>query len=219
MQRPVSVFYPEAQSGHCARGRRPAPPLDEAQLIDGLRARREDAVTAFLERYKPLLLHCVAHFEADVAVREDLYQDLVLFVLERLDRDAFDAERGMFSTWLYRVAWCRCVDVKRREGARFRPRVAVAGDELPDRVDEAPSPDEVAAASEVGGVVREALREVTEEDRALLERRFVNGETIHDIADALDISIEQTKYRIRRATLNLRRVLLNHFALEQLAAE
>jgi len=193
--------------------------LDEAQLIDGLRARRADAVTAFLERYKALLLHCIAHFEADAAVREDLYQDLVLFILERLDRDAFDAERGAFSTWLYRVAWCRCVDVKRREGGRNRLQVAPAGDDLPDRMDESPGPDELADASEVGGVVREALREMSEEDRALLQRRFVHGETIHDIATGLGISIEQTKYRIRRATLNLRRVLLNHFALEQLTAD
>jgi DNA-directed RNA polymerase specialized sigma24 family protein len=55
--------------------------------------------------------------------------------------------------------------------------------------------------------------------RALLDRRFVQGETIAEIAAALSISIEQTKYRVRRATISLRRVLLNHFAVEQSVAD
>ncbi len=194
-------------------------PLDEAQLIEGLRARRGDAVAAFLERYKALLYHCIAHFEADQAIREDLYQDLVLFVLERLDREAFDAGKGSFSTWLYRVAWCRCVDQKRREGARRRPKLATVGDDVPERMDDAPGPDELAGTSEVGLVVREALGELSEEERSLLDLRFVQGETIADISEALSISIEQTKYRLRRATISLRKVLLNHFALEQAVAD
>lgn len=194
--------------------------MDEAQLIDGLRARRGDAVALFLERYKALIYHCISHFEADYTIREDLYQDLVLFVLERLDREAFDASRGTFTTWLYRVAWCRCVDQKRREGARRRMKLTSLGDnDVPERVDEAPGPDELAGSSEVGGFVREALTELSDEERALLDRRFVQGETIADIAEALAISIEQTKYRIRRATISLRRVLLNHFAVEQPVAE
>jgi RNA polymerase sigma factor (sigma-70 family) len=193
--------------------------LDEAQLIAGLRARREDAVATFLERFKALFYHCIAHFEADQAIRDDRYQDLVLFVLERLDREAFDAERGSFSSWLYRVAWCRCVDQKRREHARQRPRVAASGEELPERVDEGPGPDEMANASEIGGVVREALLELTDEEQALLELRFVQGATVPDIADTLSISIEQTKYRLRRATISLRKVLLNHFAMQQSTAD
>jgi RNA polymerase sigma-70 factor (ECF subfamily) len=193
--------------------------LDEAQLIDGLRARRSDAVALFLERYKALIYHCISHFEADHMIREDLYQDLVLFVLERLDREAYDASRGTFATWLYRVAWCRCVDQKRRESARRRMRLMSVGDDVPERVDDAPGPFELAGNSEVGGVVREALAELSEEERALLERRFVQGETIADIAEALTISIEQTKYRLRRATVSLRRLLLNHFAVEQPVAD
>ena len=197
----------------------PAPALDDLALIDGLRARRESAVTAFLERYKSLLHHCIGHFEADPAAREDRYQDLVLFVLERLDRDAYDPERGSFGTWLYRVAWCRCVDLKRRDAAGGRPRLRTVGDEIPDRIDEGPGPEEMAGISEVGGVVRDALEELTSEERSLLDLRFVQGETLGDIADELSISLEQTKYRLRRATISLRRVLVHNFAREEALTE
>jgi RNA polymerase sigma factor (sigma-70 family) len=182
--------------------------LDDLALIEGLRSRREAAVTTFLERYKSLLHHCIGHFESDAVARE-----------ERLDRDAFDPDRGSFGTWLYRVAWCRCVDLKRKDNAGGRPRLKNAGEEIPDRPDESPGPSEMAGISEVGGVVREALGELSTEEQSLLDLRFVQGETLGEIARRQAISLEQTKYRIRRATISLRRVLVHNFAHEEALTE
>lgn len=217
---PRGVTYP------CRRGEHAESTLaslrtavDDLTLIEGLRARSEAAVTAFLESYKALLHHCIGHFESDQGAREDRYQDLVLYVLQRLDRGAFDPEKGSFGTWLYRVAWCRCVDLKRRESASGRPQLRIVGDDIPDRADESPGPEEMAGIDEVGGVVREALDELTSEERSLLDLRFVQGETLGDIASELSISLEQTKYRLRRATISLRRVLVHSFAHEEALTE
>ncbi len=199
--------------------RTPRFPLNDTTLIQGLRARHEPAVTAFLERYKSLLHHCIGHFESEAGAREDRYQDLVLYMLQRLDKDAFDPEKGSFGTWLYRVAWCRCVDLKRRESASGRPFLRPGGDDVPDRADESPGPEEVAGIEEVGGVVREALEELTQEERSLLDLRFVQGETLSEIATELSISLEQAKYRLRRATISLRRVLVHNFAHEEALTE
>jgi len=186
--------------------------VEENVLVDGLRSRDEEAVAAFLGRYRSLFFHCIGHFEAEAAAREDLYQDLVLYVLERLDQDRFDSAKGSFGTWLYRVAWCRCVDEKRKQSARRRPRLATIGEDMPDREDEAPGPDERAGSHELGGVVRGAMSELEPEERALLDLRFVQGETLGEISRELSISLEQAKYRLRRAQVALRRVLLNQYA-------
>src|SRR5262245_16655582 len=93
-----------------------------------------------MERYRPLLYHCIGHFETEAAARDDLYQDLVLYVLERLDADRFDATKGSLGTWLYRVAWCRCVDLKRRNQAGMSARTSAGSDGLPDRTDPQPGP-------------------------------------------------------------------------------
>ncbi|MEL6716949.1 MAG: sigma factor-like helix-turn-helix DNA-binding protein, partial [Planctomycetota bacterium] len=79
--------------------------------------------------------------------------------------------------------------------------------------------DEVAGVWEVGGVVRDALDELTNEERSLLNLRFVEGQTLGDIAHELSISLEQTKYRLRRATIALRRVLVHNFAHEEALTE
>lgn len=186
--------------------------MEEHQLVEGLRGRDEEAVTAFLERYRSLFYHCISHFEQDPGTREDLYQDLVLYVLERLDRDSYDSSKGTFGTWLYRVAWCRCVDEKRKQGARRRPRLSVLGEEMPEQEDQGPGPEERAGTDELGGVVRVAMAELEPEERALLDLRFVQGETLGSISRELAISLEQTKYRLRRAQVALRRVLLNQYA-------
>ena len=189
--------------------------MEEHDLVEGLRQRQDSAVEAFLERYRSLFYHCIGHFESEQGAREDLYQDLVLYVLERLDRDSFDPQKGSFGTWLYRVAWCRCVDLKRKQSARGRPRLATMADDLPDRADERPGPADSAGAEEIGAFVREAMAELDPQERALLDLRFVQGETLGEIARNLAISLEQTKYRLRRATVSLRRVLLNQYAVEE----
>lgn len=191
--------------------------VEEQELVAGLRERRGETVAVFLDRYKPLFFHCIGHFESDHSAREDLYQDVVLYVLDRLDRDRFDPAKGSFGTWLYRVAWCRCVDLKRKQGARRNPKLSPAGDRLPERVDHSPGPSEQAGDEEIGGLVRRGMATLEPEERSLLELRFVDGRTMGEISEELSISLEQTKYRLKRASTSLRRVLLNEFALEEAA--
>ncbi len=191
--------------------------MEENDLVRGLCQREEPAVAAFLERYRSLFYHCISHFEAEASAREDLYQDLVLYTLERLDRDSFDPLKGSFGTWLYRVAWCRCVDLKRKDAAQRRPRLATVGEELPEREDESPGPIEEAGESEMGGIVRNALGRLDDEERRLLEARFLEGRTLGEIAGRFSISLEQTKYRLRRAVVGMRRVMLNEFAVEEVS--
>ena len=189
--------------------------VEEQQLVEGLRQRREEVVSVFLERYRPLFYHCISHFEPDPAARDDLYQDVVMYVLHRLDRDSYDASKGTLGTWLYRVTWCRCVDLKRKQAARRNPRLVHAGDHLPDRPDEAPAPGDQVGEAEIGSLVRRGMATLEEEERSLLELRFVDGHTLQEISTELAISLEQTKYRLKRASTSLRRVLLNELALEE----
>jgi RNA polymerase sigma-70 factor (ECF subfamily) len=188
--------------------------MEEAQLVRGLRERRESAVAAFMERYRSLLYHCIGHFEQESSAREDLYQELVLYVLERLDADRFDPQKGSLGTWLYRVAWCRCVDLKRRQNAR-RGVMLTLPEDLPDQADESPGPGVAAGDEEVGTLVRAAFGTLEEQDRSLLELRYVEGMTLVQISGELGITVEQAKYRLKRASASMRKVLLQKVARQE----
>jgi len=189
--------------------------LEELDLVRGLRERREDAVEAYLERYRSLFYHCIGHFEADPALRDDLFQELTWHAIDRLQQDSFDPSRGSFGTWLYRVAWCRCVDLKRRQNARRRVKLTLPADDLPDKPDPSPGPGEMAGDEEVGGLVRETLAVLEPQDKSLLELRYVDGKTLVQISGELDITVEQAKYRLKRASAAMRKVLLKKVARQE----
>lgn len=191
--------------------------MEERELVQGLRERREEAVRLYLERYRPLFQHCIGHFEQDATAREDLLQDLVWHALERLSQDTFDESRGSLGTWLYRVAWCRCVDIKRQSNARRRIKVSAQGDDLPEQADPSAPPSESAGEAEIGVRVRQAMGQLEPEERALLVLRFVDNRTLIDIAAALSITVEQAKYRLKRAASALRKELLSRLPRSELA--
>ena len=189
--------------------------MEELDLVRGLRERRDDAVEAYLDRYRSLFFHCIGHFEADPALRDDLFQELTWHAIDRLQQDSFDPSRGSFGTWLYRVAWCRCVDLKRRQNARRRVKLTLPAEDLPDKPDPSPGPGEVAGDEEVGGLVRETLELLDPQDRSLLELRYVDGKTLVQISGELDITVEQAKYRLKRASAAMRKVLLKKVARQE----
>lgn len=172
-------------------------------------------MVTLLERYRSLFFHCIGSFEADPSAREDLHQEVVLYVLERLDAGSFDPEKGSLGTWLYRVTWCRCVDLKRKSSARRTPMLTPVGDRVPERPDLGPGPGEEAGTEEIGQLVQRGMSLLDPEEQLLLTLRYVDGRTLGEIGDELAISIEQTKYRLKRAATSLRRVLLNEFAIEE----
>lgn len=184
--------------------------------MEGLKARDDDSVRAYLERYRSLFFHCIGHFESDPDRREELFNELAWHALERLERDRFDPARGSFGTWLYRVAWCRCVDLKRRANARRQLKLKSGLEELPERVDPQPDPGESAGRDELGERVHAALAQLDEEERAMLLLRHDDEHTLQEVADELGITLEQTKYRLKRATANLRRALLSELPREEM---
>ena len=127
---------------------------------------------------------------------------------ERLRRNTFDPVKGSFGTWLYRVVWCRSVDLKRRQNARRTLRPTASNEELEEQVDEAPEPFETLGDREMAALVRTVVEELPDDEKAMIRLRYLDGLTLAEIARVSDISLEQTKYRLRRALAEMRSSLL-----------
>ena len=188
--------------------------LEEVDLVRGLMDRDPKAMEAFLQRYSPLLHHCISQFAGRELEREDLFQELLKYSLERLDGDHFDPERGALGTWLYRVAWCRCVDLQRRLKARQAPGSRLPQEAIPEQGDEDPGPLEVAADAEIAGEVRDALIRLDPQERNLLELRYLQDLSLKEVSSVLSLTLETTKYRLSGAKRSLRRLLINNHQLE-----
>jgi RNA polymerase sigma-70 factor (ECF subfamily) len=180
--------------------------LDERALVEGLIARDEAATEAFLERYRAPLLHCIGRFEREPSAQEDLFQELAMHLLSQISERRFDPERGSLGSWLYRVAWCRCVDHRRRR------RGVETGPEDEGRELAAPmaDPAEHAERSELGELVRQALEDLEPEAAMLVRLRYLEGLSIVALSRRAGLPLETAKYRLKKATERMRGRLMSH---------
>jgi RNA polymerase sigma factor (sigma-70 family) len=182
--------------------------VDDRDLVEAV-VRGEDAATReLLERYRGLFHHTISSFEANRSRRDDCFQNLTVHTLELLRRGRYQAAKGPFGPWLYRVLWCRGIDVIRKKEAKRRVRLIPVGEAPPDRPAEEEDPSEATARRELLGIVNGVFEEMGALDREVLRMRVVDGQTHERVASSLGITLDQAKYRAKKSVASFRRALL-----------
>lgn len=162
-------------------------------------ARRQDK-TAFAELfsyYAPRVKSYVLRLGADNALAEEIAQDVMVTVWRKAA--LFDRKQASVSTWIFRIARNRRIDVFRRTS-----RPALDPEEpmiLPAGV--AP-PEERVEALEAEARVRAAMRDLPPEQLELLKLAFYEGLSHSDIAERLKLPLGTVKSRIRLAFVKLK---------------
>lgn len=131
---------------------------------------------------------------------EDTLQDALLAFATHLG--GFEG-RSSLSSWSFMLARSACA--RKRRGKKNRP--ADGGEALPERVDDAPDPEERAADRQLGRAVTRALDGLSESHREVLLLRDAEGLTAPEAAAALGVSVDALKSRLHRARAALREAL------------
>jgi len=111
-----------------------------------------------------------------------------------------------FSTWLYRLASNACFDLLRR-GRREIAGTSLDGDDAPDPVDRAPTPQEALERQELRDAVRAGLAALPPEYRDVLTMRELEQLSYGEIAERAGLELGTVKSRISRARTMLRNYL------------
>ena len=161
--------------------------------------------------YHKKVLNLAYRMLGSVSDAEDAAQEIFIKVFRTLY--SFN-ERSAFSTWLYKVATNVCLDILRKRkrqngGAMVSINRYNSQDdeyELPIE-DDAPSPYEEAQKKEAMRALNSALDLLSEEQRAVIVMRDINGLSYEEIADVMECSLGTIKSRINRSRLALRKLL------------
>ncbi|HVY87559.1 MAG TPA: sigma-70 family RNA polymerase sigma factor [Hyphomonadaceae bacterium] len=142
--------------------------------------------------YAPRVKSYLMRLGADNAHAEEIAQDVMVTVWRKAN--LFDRHQASVSTWIFRIARNRRIDVFRRT-----KRPDLDPDEemiLPSGVE---APDAHIEAKETEVRVREAMKDLPEEQLHLLRLAFYEGLSHREIAEKLEVPLGTVKSRIRLA--------------------
>jgi RNA polymerase sigma-70 factor (ECF subfamily) len=191
--------------------------------LDLVHASKKGDLAAFeqlVKRYDRRLLRIsqtVTHNRED---SEDAVQEAFLRAFQNL---AEFREDSQFSTWLTRITVNQSLMKLRRQRAQKEVSLdedpQADGDTLPvDVPDRAPNPEQLCWASELRDIFVRTLRDIRPILRTVFVLRDVEGLSIKETAQLLDLSQEAVKARLWRVRSQIRERITKHFAERSILA-
>jgi RNA polymerase sigma-70 factor (ECF subfamily) len=157
----------------------------------------EIAYTEVVERFiRPVYSVCIRCLH-DPTDAQDVTQDVFLRVFKGVA--TFDTTRPL-SSWIFRIAYNRCMDYLKKRGRNIE--IAIEDIEVPVE-DELPPVGEPEDAR-MRALMWSALDDISEPNRMLLLFKYRFGMKNEEIAEALDITVNNLRVRLHRAKHELR---------------
>jgi RNA polymerase sigma-70 factor (ECF subfamily) len=180
---------------------------DDAQLIEEALKGRSAAFGQLVQKYQDRLYNTMVHVVNNAEDARDVVQDA--FVQAFLKLETFQ-QNSAFYTWLYRIAF----NIAASRGRRKRPVLSV--DQTRESTGEEPAdarggPSQRMEQEERRQKVQQAIATLSEEHRAIVVLREIDGCCYETIAEMLDLPIGTVRSRLHRARLQLRDVLQEFF--------
>lgn len=176
-----------------------------AKLVAAVADRQDrTAFTQLFAFYAPRVKGMMMRMGATDASADELAQDVMLTVWRKAA--LFDPGQASVSTWVYRIARNRRIDLSRRE-KRMRDELENELEEPRLSAEPPTRPDEDLAALDREERVGAALAALPEKQAELVRIAFFEDISHREIAERLDLPLGTVKSRLRLAFGRLRQAL------------
>ena len=176
---------------------------NEINLIRQTLNGRTSAFNLLVKMHRTTIYTLVLSYTKNPTDAEDLTQQIFIRAYERL---ATLRELDRFLPWLQRISHNTCKNWLRQQ------RGATIGFEAvkdANFAETAASPEEIALKAEVETVVREAISDLQETDRKLMEARYIKGASYSELQVESGLSYAAIVNRVKRAKQKVRRRIEN----------
>jgi RNA polymerase sigma-70 factor, ECF subfamily len=191
------VAIPSANSHALAA----SPVLSDLSLVRYAQSGEAWAFDRLVLKYRPRIVDLTMRYTRNPADAEDATQDTFIKAYRGLRHFRGDSA---FYTWLYRIASnCARNVLKARRRDLLKNTVDFAefrnAARLPTRLRELATPEELALTADIHGTVNSALEGLSEEHRAVITLREIDGLSYQEIASAMSIPVGTVRSRVFRA--------------------
>ncbi len=162
--------------------------------------RDKQAFATLFDHFAPRINSYLMRLGMAAGASEDLAQDVMIVLWHKAH--LFDPAKSSLSTWLFRVARNRRIDLMRRDRSGL-----IDPDDPFLHPEETERPDTEVDARTRDGRVRHAMKDLPAEQLELVNMAFFIGLTHSQISEQTGLPLGTVKSRIRLAFARLRRIL------------
>lgn len=173
-----------------------------ADLLAVAQRRDREAFARVFDHFAPRIEAYLSRLGVDPVSAEEIAQDTLMTVWRK--SDLFDPTKSSPSTWIYRIARNRRIDVARRDRMTYMDPMEEAFTSVPD---DAAAADQLMDGQQREDMVRAAMKSLPEEQLSLVRLAFFQGRSHSEIAEETGLPLGTVKSRIRLAFTRLRRTL------------
>jgi RNA polymerase sigma-70 factor, ECF subfamily len=164
----------------------------------------EVALSALYDRYSRTVYGVGLKILGNRSLAEELVQEVFLKVWR--SAGTFDASRGSFSTWLYRVTRSCALDLYRKRASRVR-QVPDGGPHIAAARDFSEGPQKMVDESWLSWRVSRALEVLDAPHREVIELAYFGGLSQREVSERTGVPLGTVKSRTASAFRRLRREL------------
>ncbi|HET9363461.1 MAG TPA: sigma-70 family RNA polymerase sigma factor [Candidatus Angelobacter sp.] len=184
--------------------------VTDAAIVAQVLAGDRDAFRVLVERHSRSIFRVVYRMTGNQQDTEEIVQETLLRAYKSLER--FEL-RANFSTWLYRIAVNRTLDFLNTRKAQMH-KDAYQIVENPDAEEKQvqlpaadPGPDRLLLSAEMKRKIAGAMGLLTPAERVAFTMRHMEGRSIEEISQALNLKVNAAKNSVFRAVQKLRQQL------------
>lgn len=186
--------------------------MSDDEIIESVLAGRTYDYEALIRKYNPFLYKIGRTYSFNHQDTEDLMQESFVnayFNLSKFQR------RSSFKTWLTRIMLNNCFQKKQKENRRHETTLEENAVSKYEEMKSFESPNS-AVNKELHKVIEHAIQEIPDAYRHVFTLRELNGLSVTETAEALNISESNVKVRLNRAKAMLQSKILKTYSPEQI---
>jgi RNA polymerase sigma-70 factor (ECF subfamily) len=179
------------------------PDASDADLIFSLKAGEQQALSILYERYGGLVYTVALRILTQPSEAEDLTQEVFLTFWKQ---DKFDPTRAALGTYLSVLTRSRALNKLQGRASHQRSLERLQQQTLPVELT-APTPLEQASQAEQQQSLQQAMAQLTDSQRQILEMNYYQGFSQSEIAEQLGLPLGTVKTHARQGLIKLRQLL------------
>ncbi len=188
--------------------------MTDRELIEGLSVRERTSINYLVNAYQKSVIKTAYYFIGNIEDAEDLSQEIFLEIIKSID--SFRGEASL-STWIYRIAVNRSINIIRKNNRRniftsIEQFFQITGEPGNNEKKEPSDDHDPLDEEETRKYLAKAINELSENQRIAFVLNKYEELSYKEISAIMNLSVSAIESLIHRAKTNLQGKLVCHFS-------